>query len=209
MIAQVVAFAKLSLMPKILVEKGEHLHKGKIAQEILYVLQNGDVNLKAYHGSGITAAFLPKLEARGIGRKRKNNVRIALDRLRRQGFIDYSSVHDRNALSITAAGEKRLYRYKFENLSLPEVEHWDGIWRAVMFDIPEDRKVARDALSRKLKRMGCFQLQRSVFIHYLPCREELSFMEDYFGFKDLITYMEVKEISQKHDIQLRKHFRLK
>ena len=196
-------------MPKILVEKGERLHKGKIAQEILHVLQNGDISLKAYHGSGITAAFLPKLEARGIGRKRKNNVRIALDRLRRQRFIEYSSVRDHNALSLTAAGEKRLYRYKFENLSLPEVEHWDGIWRAVMFDIPEDRKIARDALSRKLKRMGCFQLQRSVFIHCLPCREELSFMEDYFGFKDLITYMEVKEISQKHDIQLRKHFRLK
>jgi len=209
MIAQVVAFAKLSLMPKILVEKGEHLHKGKIAQEILYVLQNGDVNLKAYHGSGITAAFLPKLEARGIGRKRKNNVRIALDRLRRQGFIDYSSVHDRNALSITAAGEKRLYRYKFENLSLPDVEYWDRIWRVVMFDIPEDRKVARDALSRKLKQMGCYQLHRSVFVHYLPCLEELSFIEDYFGFKGLIIYMEVREISQKQDIQLRKHFRLK
>ena len=209
MIAQVVAFAKLSLMPKILVEKGEHLHKGKIAQEILFVLQNGDVNLKAYHGSGITAAFLPKLEARGIGRKRKNNVRIALDRLRRQGFIDYSSVHDRNALSITAAGEKRLYRYKFENLSLPDVEYWDRIWRVVMFDIPEDRKVARDALSRKLKQMGCYQLHRSVFVHYLPCLEELSFIEDYFGFKGLIIYMEVREISQKQDIQLRKHFRLK
>ncbi len=41
---------------------------------------------------------------------------------------------------------------------------WDGIWRGIIFDIPEANRRERNFLRRELKFIGCVELQKSVWI---------------------------------------------
>lgn len=41
---------------------------------------------------------------------------------------------------------------------------WDGKWRIVIFDIPEERRIIRNLFRRNLKKWGFKQLQKSVWI---------------------------------------------
>ncbi|MEX2090705.1 MAG: CRISPR-associated endonuclease Cas2 [Candidatus Paceibacterota bacterium] len=51
---------------------------------------------------------------------------------------------------------------------------WDGKWRIVIFDIPEELHKKRNYLRSKLKNLGFHMLQKSVFIIPYPCEEELA-----------------------------------
>lgn len=194
-------------MPKVTVEREEHLRKGKIPHEILRILSERPLALPAYRSMDLNSAFLPRLEPRGIGRRRKNSVRVALERLKRQKYIEYRTDDAKNVLNLTEAGEKRLWQYDIENLSLDRSGRWDQTWRIVMFDIPEDLKRARDALSRKLKELGFAKLQKSVFVHYAPCHEEIKFVAEFFGVIDHVTCVEAKSLGNR-ETEIRRHFRL-
>ena len=37
-------------------------------------------------------------------------------------------------------GERRAQRYKLEKLKIERQKKWDGKWRVVMFDIPEEKR---------------------------------------------------------------------
>ncbi|MBI2097192.1 MAG: hypothetical protein HYT40_03560 [Candidatus Sungbacteria bacterium] len=195
-------------MAKIAVEREENLKKGRITHGILRVLRERPLQIPGYRGASLSAAFLPKLEEHGIGRKRRNNIRIAIDRLRRLRCIEHNVGDDRNTLRITSAGEKRLRQYDMENLALKTFPRWDGLWRIVMFDIPEDKKRARDAISRKLKQLGFYQLQKSVSCHYVDCQSEVEFIEDYLGINGLITYVEARSLGASEQL-VRRFFKLK
>lgn len=65
-------------------------------------------------------------------------------------------------LRITARGGRLL------NQAMPfrklQRKRWDGIWRLVVFDIPEKRKTSRDVLRMKLKSLGFGMWQKSVYV---------------------------------------------
>lgn len=51
---------------------------------------------------------------------------------------------------------------------------WDGKWRLVMFDIPQEKTSKRISLGRKMKLLGFYPLQKSVFVLPYPCDEEMA-----------------------------------
>ncbi len=65
--------------------------------------------------------------------------------------------------------------YDLDKISLKK-NSWDGIWRLVIFDIPDDQKKAREALRQKIKEMGFYSLQKSVFITPYECENEIDFV---------------------------------
>ncbi len=50
---------------------------------------------------------------------------------------------------------------------------WDGKWRFVCFDIPEENKDIRDLIRREIKRLGFKSFQRSVWISPLAVDENI------------------------------------
>ena len=46
--------------------------------------------------------------------------------------------------------------------------HWDGYWRIVLLDLPEDRKSEREALRYLLKKAGFVCVKNSVWISMYP-----------------------------------------
>lgn len=56
-----------------------------------------------------------------------------------------------------------------------------------MFDVPEQKRAGRDALSYKLRQLGFYRLQKSIFIHPYDCKKEIDFVVHYFGIADYVT----------------------
>lgn len=68
----------------------------------------------------------------------------------------------RPCLRLTSAGRETLS----QNIPLfnEQRKRWDGWWRLVVFDIPEETRYQRVSLQRKLVQLGFGQWQRSVYI---------------------------------------------
>ena len=57
-----------------------------------------------------------------------------------------------------------------------EYGKWDKKWRIVIFDIPEELHKNRNQLRGKLKNLGFYMLQKSVFVIPYPCEKELGYV---------------------------------
>jgi hypothetical protein len=93
-------------------------------------------------------------------------------------------------------GKKLLKKFIFDELAIKFTkQRWDGQWRLVIFDIPEKYRLARMALTKKLKEMGFYQCQKSVWIYPFPCLEEIEFLKDFFNIKPFVKIFIVSEMT--------------
>lgn len=130
----------------------------------------------------------------------------ALDRLRLGGAVSVIQKGNRmESLRLTAKGRAKLYREHLKDIKLTRKKKWDKKWRMVMFDIPEERRRARDDLRMILKQLGFLEFQKSVFVFPDPCRAEINFIINTLDIDKYVFYV-VSEISP--DTALRKHFKV-
>ena len=101
-------------------------------------------------------------------------------------------------------GKERALRYSLEKMKIPD-QIWDGGWRIVVFDIPESRRNARDALRCLLKKMNFYELQKSVFIHPFDCKNEIDFLIEFFQLNKHVRYGVLRSID--NELHLRNIFR--
>jgi len=78
---------------------------------------------------------------------------------------------------------------------------WDGIWRVVIFDIPERYKWAREGIREALKRGGFYPLQKSTFVSPYPCRGEIEFLERIYNIRGYLRFIETHALSADDDIK--------
>lgn len=126
----------------------------------------------------------------------------ALNSLARQKLVKIIDKNNEQVMEITEAGQKRILKYKFEEMFIKRPPKWDGLWRVVMFDIPEKHKRGRDALSRKLKEMEFWPLQKSVFVFPFKCKDELDFICEVFGIRKFVYYFAAKSIDNEANLKL-------
>ncbi len=93
--------------------------------------------------------------------KRKKRAYDTLYRLKKQGSIKEISKNGRHFLKLTSKGQLELL---IQKAGIEKNSDWDGQWRILIFDIPEDCNAKRDSLRRLLKRNNFIKLQASVFI---------------------------------------------
>lgn len=106
---------------------------------------------------------------------------------------DYIARTGKNAeatLEICPKGIEKLDQLSFTELLLRNDEKWDGMWRILTYDIPEEERSARDAVRRLVKELGMKQLQKSVWITPLPCAEEVKAIKDAYGVHKHISFIE-------------------
>lgn len=89
----------------------------------------------------------------------------AIKRLQQKGLVNYVDLGTL-ILKLTDIGADSAIRAK---LSFQEDKEWDKIWRLVIFDIPEDQRIARDLLRFKLKEWGFIKIQKSVWATKKNC----------------------------------------
>ena len=121
-------------------------------------------------------------------------------------MIDYRENKDGTvSLTLAEKGKRRVLRYNLDKMKIKKPARWDGLWRIVMFDIPEHKKQARDALSFKMKTLGLIPLQKSVFVYPYDCKNEINFIVEVFEVKPYVRFALVKEIDTALDLKYKFH----
>ncbi len=110
-------------------------------------------------------------------------------------------------VQITKKGVEKSLSEFFDKLSLIKQPKWDGLWRIVVFDIPEKHKWEREGFRRKLSQLGLYRLQKSVFVTPYPCEKEISLFVLIFNISPYVHFIETKYLS--NDGVIKKHFGLK
>jgi DNA-binding transcriptional regulator PaaX len=129
----------------------------------------------------------------------------ALYLLKKRKIINVRKSGGKTIVELTEKGKKRKLQYDLDNLIIPKREKWDKKWRFLMFDIPESKKSAREALREKLKELGFFQFQKSIWIYPYPCAEEIDFISEVFA---VAPYINLLTVQLEEDEPLRLKFKL-
>jgi len=79
---------------------------------------------------------------------------------------------------------------------------WDGKWRQIVFDIPEEIKAKREILRRKLNSLGFGMLQRSVYITPFNIGEELTEFLEENGLEEYAIVFEMERLSGESEREL-------
>ena len=128
----------------------------------------------------------------------------SIKKLYQSQLVDFKENQDGTAsLVLTDKGKKRTLRYDIDNIKIKKPNCWDHLWRLVIFDIPEDEKKARNAFHNKLKDLGFYPLQKSVFIHPYGCKDEIDFIVEIFNLKPYVRLFTVKETDIELDLKNR------
>ncbi|MDD2753487.1 MAG: hypothetical protein PHT44_02675 [Candidatus Portnoybacteria bacterium] len=177
------------------------------AKAILKFLGMGGVLLAAIAAPNAVSAFSFLLKDENyVSWKNFNrsSARRYVGRLEKRKLIKRKMRGGRAEMILTKKGREELLKYDVDRIELKNDKRWDGKWRVIIFDIPEDKKQARDALRSKFKNLRMLQLQKSVFIYPFDCKKEIDFISDFFGVGDDILYLEsdIKDI----DKRLKKYF---
>jgi CRISPR-associated endonuclease Cas2 len=110
--------------------------------------------------------------------KDKYRLRERLKRLEENKWIKITEYGDKIKLELVEDGQLKALYYKLEDLKINKPKQWDGLWRIVIFDIPEEKKIAREVLRNKLKQLGFVQLQKSVFVFPYDCKKEIEIIKN-------------------------------
>ncbi|MBI2120975.1 MAG: hypothetical protein HYT94_05125 [Parcubacteria group bacterium] len=162
-------------------------------------------------GIAIVATVAPGLSilARGYRRSRyysQTQINGSLYNLKKRGLVKENCSSHEKRLVLTKKGETFFRKMLFDDVRLPTQATWDGKWRFVLFDIPVKYTKARDALRFRLKALGFYQYQKSVWAYPHPCEKEILYVADYFGVGKFIEVFEAIHLS--NDKELKKHFEL-
>jgi hypothetical protein len=126
--------------------------------------------------------------------------KFAFDRLRREGLISIQKRNHQIYISLTAEGRKKAGMFQIDALNIKRDKKWDRKWRLLSFDIPEKRKIVREALRGKLKELGFHPFQKSIWIYPYNCAPEIELLKTFFGLSDKEAQLIVAEnISQSED----------
>ena len=143
----------------------------------------------------------------GLGRYRDWEVNAVVKTLIRQKYVSvFESPDGKTTLQITKRGLTRALTYELDTMRILKPKKWDKRWRVVIFDVPEKYKDLRNAFRVRLRQLGLFQLQESVYVSPYPCFDEVEFLRELYGVAFTTKYLLVEEIED--DVSLREHFRL-
>ena len=106
-------------------------------------------------------------------------------------------------IELTHLGKKIVRIYDLDKIRLVKPKDWDGKWRVLMYDIPKSKKKASDAFRGKIKQLGLFPLQKSVWVSAYDCFSELEFLATVFdlALDKHIHYFTTKEIPRESEIK--------
>jgi len=168
-------------------------------EEVLNLLKAGII---------ISAAFIAPGSIRGFKNLSldwlkfdKRLLKQKLKELKRQNLVFIGEEKGKEIVKISEGGKKYLKKIELDNLTIKKPKRWDGKWRVVIFDIPEDLKKAREYFRDDLERLGLILIQESVYVYPYPCFTEINIYRELYGIKDYVRFMMTKEIEREEELR--------
>ncbi len=134
--------------------------------------------------------------------REKNKIKFSREiyRLKQAGVIREYLKDKERVIALTQKGKKRLKKYLTSALEIEIPSRWDKKWRLVIFDIPDDKKVARDLFRRKLESLGFFKLQESVYVCPFECATLINYLKRNYLITPYVQYILADRIETEVDL---------
>jgi DNA-binding transcriptional regulator PaaX len=140
----------------------------------------------------------------------EKQIKNAFNHLKRKKLIEIMNYKGAEVkVRLTNRGKERVRNFSVDTLFIPQPKVWDGKWRILIFDIPTRPKLynlAREALRKKVKDLGFYQIQKSVWAYPYECEDELLFVAEIFEVQKYIEILTVEKMLHIDD--LKKQFKL-
>lgn len=106
-------------------------------------------------------------------------------------------------LKLTSNGRMRAGFFQLfgNSIKIKQQKIWDGLWRIVMFDVPEKKRVFRNILRSHLKTIGFKEFQHSVFIFPYPCEKEMHSLVTLYDAIPYVRIITAKTIDNEKEIK--------
>ena len=192
--------------------KKEERSKGYVrAKEVLSFLAKGGYLAACLVAPGLSRAAPPALwreknSAGDIGKYSACYLRRTLERLHEQKLVEIQETEKEAVVKITRAGRERVLRYALDEMEIEEPATWDGKWRLIIYDVPVKKRYFQDLFRKAIKKLGLYQLQKSVFLTPYPCDGQIEFLREYFQVGGEVLYMIVERF--ENDGVYKKYFGL-
>lgn len=162
--------------------------RNEIAKLILKGLFYGGVIAIASTSPSFSPKILPQIIKYARYKKKQKEIEKrkftnAFYNLKRQGLIDMEYRGKQLYISLTKEGRKRCGKFQVDDLEIKKPWRWDKKWRILIFDISEKSRIKREALRGKLKELGLYQLQKSVWVCPYEFFKEMDILRRFFGLK--------------------------
>lgn len=177
--------------------------RNEIAKGIIYAISAVGVLALAVALPGLPAAFGPFLKS---GKYHKNQIQRTFKTLEHNKLISITEESGKTVIRLTKNGKEKLLKYQLDDLKLNKPKKWDGKWRMVIFDIPEDFKTNRTVFVYKLKELGFVSLQKSVWVWPYDCEDEIDFLKEIYEIRPYVRVVRADYLDIQSD--LIKKFRL-
>src|SRR3989344_1038576 len=92
----------------------------------------------------------------------------SLKGLKEAGLIENISSPRNEYARLTKEGRKKMHSLKLDSDTTLVNTTWDGFWRIILLDLPENRKSERESLRYLLKKAGFVCLKNSAWISPFP-----------------------------------------
>ena len=133
----------------------------------------------------------------------KTQFERGLRHMQGRGLVKVISKNGQRFIELTKSGELQALLSKAKRTGK---QKWDGKWRLIMFDIPEEAKDKREFFRKLLKSNGFYKLQASVYINPYPINSSaIAYLKE----TQLMAYIRVLRVDKMDkDLDLKKHFNL-
>jgi DNA-binding transcriptional regulator PaaX len=119
-----------------------------------------------------TAISLPELNEKITCQPATSTSKYAITRslknLKDAGLIEAISSPQNEYARLTKEGRKKMHSLELDSATTLVNTSWDGFWRIILLDLPENRKNERESLRYLLKKAGFVCLKNSAWISPFP-----------------------------------------
>ena len=92
----------------------------------------------------------------------------SIKNLAETGLIETIETGQSAYVRLTQRGRQKLASQKLDTKHALANTSWDGKWRIILLDLPEDRKAERESLRYLLKKAGFIRLKNSAWVSPFP-----------------------------------------
>jgi len=175
------------------------------------LLMTGGVITVGFISPALLAAAIPSaMLFKEKDKESKRKIRQTLSRMERDGLVKIRRREEKAEIILTEKGKKNATKhYMYHQLERfqDKKPKWDGKWRVVVFDIPQDQRIVRDAFRYLIKKLGMYQLQKSVWVYPHDCEKEVTELKEFFEIPEEAIRLIVTD-SIGPDKKIRKKFNI-
>ncbi|HYF05272.1 MAG TPA: hypothetical protein VEA59_03810 [Patescibacteria group bacterium] len=139
----------------------------------------------------------------------RKKVKRTLFYLRSKGYISIAPTNHEWLVKFSEKGAQYLRKVKNETLVITQQEKWDNKWWFVLADIPtKSHERAAQMLRKRLKQLGFFALQRTVWVYPYNPISEINKISNQYNIGKFVTIAEVSRLENEDSIKLKSFFNL-